>query len=129
MYTQVITHTLALADQAMRDDTQDLANSQTPGFRAQTLSFQQQLAQALRQSPAAAATVTGVTETEPGSLSPDGSSVDLTAVMVNLPSPANAGSHGSNDQQSDDLVRTHGLPRGVPANLRLLSKEGFPSDG
>jgi flagellar basal-body rod protein FlgB len=84
MYTQVITHTLALADQAMRDDTQDLANSQTPGFRAQTLSFQQQLAQALRQSPAAAATVTGVTETEPGSLSPDGSSVDLTAVMVNL---------------------------------------------
>ena len=83
-YGSVLAQGLALSNRAMQYASNDLANSQTPNFRSKTLSFQGELARALRHSAASAAHVQGVVQTEPGSLSPNGSSVDMTAVMVNL---------------------------------------------
>lgn len=83
-YLGFLNQSLSLSDRAMQYDSNDLANSQTPHFASQTLSFRDQLAQALARNPADVSSVQGTVVTEPGALSPDGSSVDLTAVMVNL---------------------------------------------
>ena len=83
-YGSVLAQGLTLSNRAMQYASNDLANSQTPNFRSKTLSFQGELARALRHSAVSAAHVQGVVQTEPGSLSPNGSSVDMTAVMVNL---------------------------------------------
>lgn len=83
-YSQVLGQSLSLSDRAMQYDSNDLANSQTPSFQSKTLSFQTQLARTLARNPANVPSVHGTVVTEPGSLSPDGSSVDLTGVMVNL---------------------------------------------
>ncbi len=83
-YLGLLSQSLSLSDRAMQYDSNDLANSQTPNFQSRTLSFRDQLAQALARNPATVSAVHGTVVTEPGSLSPDGSSVDLTGVMVNL---------------------------------------------
>ncbi len=64
--------------------TNDLANYQTPGFKAQNLSFQSQLASALNEGPGAVLSVSGTVVTTPGSVANNGNSVSLTAQMSNL---------------------------------------------
>ncbi len=64
--------------------TNDMANYDTPGFKAQNLSFQNQLAQALHQGPGAALGVTGTVATTPGSVGNNGNSVSMTAEMADL---------------------------------------------
>lgn len=64
--------------------TNDMANYDTPGFKAQNLSFQHQLAQALGQGPGAALQVKGTVATTPGSVGNNGNSVSMTAEMANL---------------------------------------------
>lgn len=64
--------------------TNDLANYNTPGFKAQNLTFQNQLNQALQQGPNAVMQVTGTVATTSGSVSNDGNSVSMTAQMSNL---------------------------------------------
>lgn len=64
--------------------TNDLANYDTPGFQAQNLSFQNQLAQALNDGPGAILNVTGTVNTTPGSVTNNGNSVSMTTQMSNL---------------------------------------------
>lgn len=82
VYLPFLAQALLLSDRAMQFDSNDLANSQTPAFAAQTLSFGAQLAQQWQAQSATGGS--GSVVTEPGSISPDGSSVDPTAIMTNL---------------------------------------------
>ncbi|CAB1128006.1 Flagellar basal body rod protein FlgB [Candidatus Hydrogenisulfobacillus filiaventi] len=59
----------------------NLANWETPGFQAQRLSFRRALAAAWQ---AGGGPVRARLQAVPGSLRPDGSSVDLTAQMAQL---------------------------------------------
>lgn len=83
-YVPTLDQVLGLANRAMTYDSNDLANSQTPNFHAKTFSFQDQLAAALRQTTGASSSIQGTVATEPGAISPDQSSVDMTGIMVNL---------------------------------------------
>ncbi len=64
--------------------TNDLANYDTPGFHAQNLSFQGQLAAAIQQGPSAIAQVSGEVVTTTGAVQNNGNSVSMTAQMSNL---------------------------------------------
>jgi flagellar basal-body rod protein FlgB len=62
----------------------DLANYDTPHYKAQNLSFQPALAQALGQGPQAILQVTGTVVKTLGSVSNNGNSVSMTGQMANL---------------------------------------------
>ncbi len=79
-----IIQTMNLSRQQELYITNDLANYDTPGFKAQNLSFQNQLAQALQQGPGAVMQVTGFVAQTPGSVDNNGNSVSMTAQMSNL---------------------------------------------
>ncbi len=64
--------------------TNDLANYDTPGFKAQNLSFQGELAQAIKQGPMAVMKVTGTVTATPGFVQNNGNSVSMSAQMANL---------------------------------------------
>ncbi|MHB1955170.1 MAG: flagellar basal body rod protein FlgB [Sulfobacillus sp.] len=81
---QAILTTLALSRQQETIITNNMANYDTPGFKASGLSFQTQLAAALQQGPQAVAAVTGTVATQTGALRTDGNSVSLTGQMVDL---------------------------------------------
>lgn len=83
-YTTLLSQALSLSQRALEYDSNDLANTQTPKFVQQTLSFQSALQQAWTQQSPALATIQGTVVSEPGAVSPDGSSNDMTAIMVNL---------------------------------------------
>ncbi len=82
--SQAILTTLALSRQQETMIANNLANYDTPGFKASALSFQSQLASALKQGPGAVAQVTGTVSTDTGAMRSDGNSVDLTAQEVAL---------------------------------------------
>lgn len=79
-----IVTTMNLSRQQELYITNDLANYDTPGFKAQNLSFQNQLSAAMNQGPAAVAQVTGSVTTTPGSADNNGNSVSMTAEMSDL---------------------------------------------
>lgn len=79
-----IVATMNLSRQQELYITNDLANYDTPGFKAQNLSFQSQLSRALGQGPQAVAQVTGTVTTTPGSVGNNGNSVAMTAEMADL---------------------------------------------
>ncbi len=81
---QAILTTLGLSRQQETMIANNLANYDTPGYKAQGLSFQSQLAKALNQGTKAVASVTGSVTTVTGSLRPDGNSVSLTGQMADL---------------------------------------------
>lgn len=64
--------------------TNNLANYDTPGFKAQNLSFQHQLQNALNQGPGAVMQVPGSVVTTPGSVTNNGNSVSMTGQMAHL---------------------------------------------
>jgi len=80
----VIVTTLNLSRQQELYIANNLANYDTPGYKAQSLSFQSQLQAALNQGPQAVAQVTGTVTTLPGAIFNNGNSVDLTAQMASL---------------------------------------------
>ena len=82
--SQAILTTLALSRQQETMIANNLANYDTPGFKASALSFQPQLATALQQGPGAVAQVTGTVSVNTGAMRSDGNSVDLTAQEVAL---------------------------------------------
>ncbi|NMP23544.1 flagellar basal body rod protein FlgB [Sulfobacillus harzensis] len=79
-----IVATMNLSRQQELYITNDLANYDTPGFKAQNLSFQGQLAKALGQGPSAVAQVAGTVVTTPGSVGNNGNSVSMTSEMADL---------------------------------------------
>ncbi|MCL5116103.1 MAG: flagellar basal body rod protein [Firmicutes bacterium] len=79
-----IVATMNLSRQQELYITNDLANYDTPGFKAQNLSFQSQLAQALQQGPNAVAQVAGTVQTTAGSVTNNGNSVSMTSEMSDL---------------------------------------------
>lgn len=79
-----IVATMNLSRQQELYITNDLANYDTPGYKAQNLSFQGELAQALSQGPGAVMKVAGTVVTTPGSVSNNGNSVSMTSQMSNL---------------------------------------------
>lgn len=81
---QAILTTLGLSRRQETMIANNLANYDTPGYKAQGLSFQSELAKALHQGSRAVASVTGSVTTVTGSLRPDGNSVSLTGQMANL---------------------------------------------
>lgn len=80
----VIVQTMNLSRQQELYITNDLANYDTPGFKAQNLSFQKQLQQAMNQGPKFVSQVAGSVSQTPGSLTNNGNSVSMTAQMANL---------------------------------------------
>lgn len=81
---QAIMQTMTLSRQQELYITNDLANYDTPGFKAKNLSFQSQLSQALAQGPQAVSSVSGQVVTTPGSVNNDGNSVSMTSEMTDL---------------------------------------------
>lgn len=79
-----IVQTMNLSRQQELYITNDLANYDTPGFKAQNLSFQSQLNAALSQGPSAVESVTGTVVTTPGSIAENGNSVSMTSEMTDL---------------------------------------------
>ena len=79
-----IIQTMNLSRQQELYITNDLANYDTPGFKAKNLSFQNQLAQAMQQGSGAVMGVTGTVVNTPGSVDNNGNSVSMTAQMSNL---------------------------------------------
>lgn len=62
----------------------NIANFETPGFKARQLSFASQLHAAIAEGPAALSQVQGTVVTDTGSVRTDGSSVDLSSQMIDL---------------------------------------------
>lgn len=81
---QAILTTLGLSRQQETMIANNLANYDTPGYKAQGLSFQSQLKQAMDRGTNAVASVSGTVTTLTGSLRPDGNSVSLTGQMADL---------------------------------------------
>jgi flagellar basal-body rod protein FlgB len=79
-----IIQTMNLSRQQELYITNDLANYDTPGFKAQNLTFQNQLAQAMQQGTGAIMRVTGTVVQTPGSVDNNGNSVSMTGQMSNL---------------------------------------------
>lgn len=79
-----IVATMNLSRQQELYITNDLANYDTPGYKAQNLSFQSDLAKALKQGPNAVMQVTGTVTNTPGRTQNNGNSVSMSAQMSNL---------------------------------------------
>lgn len=80
----VLTQSLNLSQKSIAYLANDLANVDTPGFKAQSLQWQQALGTALKQNDTAVHHVTGSVVQATGLEQPDGSSVNLTATMSAL---------------------------------------------
>lgn len=80
----LVVSTLNLAQKSESLIANNLANYETPGFKASTLSFQGQLSQALASGAQSVLEVQGTVVKSPGSLRPDGSNVSLTGQMTAL---------------------------------------------
>jgi flagellar basal-body rod protein FlgB len=80
----LVASTLNLTQKSETIIANNLANYETPGFKASTLSFQGALASAMSQGPSAVLQVQGTVEQDPGSLRADGSNVSLTSQMTAL---------------------------------------------
>jgi flagellar basal-body rod protein FlgB len=62
----------------------NLANAETPGYRARVLSFRQALARAVTQGPDAVSAVEGTLATLPGRVQANGNNVSVTQQMTFL---------------------------------------------
>jgi flagellar basal-body rod protein FlgB len=80
----LVVSTLTLAQKSESLIANNLANYETPGFKASTLSFQGQLSQAMASGAQSVLDVRGTVVKSPGSLRPDGSNVSLTGQMTDL---------------------------------------------
>ena len=80
----VISSALALAQKSEAVTANNLANYETPGFKASSLTFEGALASAMKSGSAAVLNVKGTIVPVAGSLRPDGSNVSLTGQMTSL---------------------------------------------
>ncbi len=80
----LIASTLSLTQKSEDLVANNLANYETPGYKASTLSFQGQLASAMSQGSQAVMNVQGTVVKSQGSLRADGSNVSLTGQMTDL---------------------------------------------
>lgn len=80
----VLAQGLELSRRAETVLANDLANWETPGFHAQTLSWQAQFARALPRGPQAVTAVTGQLVAMPGATRPDGAATSMSALMAGL---------------------------------------------
>jgi flagellar basal-body rod protein FlgB len=80
----VIAKALELSSRSEAVIANDVANWETPGFHAQSLSWQAAFARALPRGPQAVAAVKGRLVAMPGATRPDGASTSLSVLMANL---------------------------------------------
>ena len=80
----ILNQSLNLTQQSLAYLANDLANLNTPNFKAQSLSWQAALGAAMQNGNTAVSGVSGQVVTDTGLEQPDGSSVDLTATMSAL---------------------------------------------
>lgn len=80
----LVTSTLNLVQKNESLIANNLANFETPGFKASSLSFRGALTSAMAKGPNAVLNVKGTVQPVGGSLRPDGSNVSLTGQMTAL---------------------------------------------
>jgi len=79
-----IIQALTLSQRAQLVVANNLANAETPGYKAQRLSFRAALGQATSQGPAAVLSVQGTLATLPGRVQANGNNVSVTQEMAAL---------------------------------------------
>lgn len=82
--TALIAQNLILGQKNEQVVANNLANLETPGFKASRLSFQSALERAASQGPAAVLAVQGSLVTQGGRVSANGNNVSMTGQMVDL---------------------------------------------
>lgn len=80
----LIASTMQLTQKSENLVANNLANYETPGFKASSLAFEGALASAMSSGPAAVLNVQGTVATSSASLRADGSNVSLTGQMTAL---------------------------------------------
>ena len=87
--TSVLAQALSVIDERTRVLANDVANANTPGFRAQDVSFEGVLRQSMGLGAGPNA-LSGVVVTAPGLMTPNGNGVDMEAALVDLQQTATA---------------------------------------
>lgn len=87
--TSVLSQALSVIDERTRVLANDVANANTPGFKAQDVTFEGALRQTLGLSPGPKALEAAIIAA-PGLMTPNGNGVDMEAALVDLQQTATA---------------------------------------